>query len=80
MACRKQEGAKDYLGLFDIIEQSSLADTDSIKTQFAQRYPKSVIYNTTRYLGKLLTDTLIQGKMEKDPVFGMLQDIMRLEM
>ena len=34
MACRKQEGAKDYLGLFDIIEQSSLADTDSIGSLF----------------------------------------------
>ncbi len=79
MTTRKQGGEKDYLGLFEIIEQHDHAETHTIKERFARQYPQSVIYNTTRYLFKLLTDSLIQAKMEKDTVFSIFQDIMRVK-
>lgn len=76
---QKQGGPKDYLGLFEIIEQSNPANTEDIKARFSGQYPKSIIYNTARYLCKLLTDSLVQARMEKDNMFSIFHDIMRVK-
>jgi len=74
---KKQTGNKDYLQLFDIIEKSKSADIAVIKQTFLQKCPKASLDNTARYLIKLLTDCLIQAKMDKDVFFQSIQGILR---
>lgn len=76
---RKQAGSKDYLGLFDIIDKAPTADTVMIKEKFRKTNPKSSLNNTARYLVKVLTDSLIQSKVEKDSLFHLFQEIMRVK-
>jgi hypothetical protein len=75
--CRKQSGNKDYIGLFDIIDQMKTANSDSFKEKFRETFPAASLDNTARYLLKILTDCLIQSKIEKDVFFESMQGIMR---
>lgn len=74
---RQQQGEKEYQDLFDIIDSSSFAGTAAVKEKFAEMHPGSSLDNVSRYLVKLLTDCLIQTRMEKDTFFQLLQGIMR---
>lgn len=76
---RKQSGNKDYLGLFEIIDNATASDTVAIKDRFRKLHRSSSLNNTARYLLKLLTDSLIQSKTEKDNFFQLLQEIMRVK-
>lgn len=75
----KQTGNKDYLGLFNIIDQVSGSDSTFVKQQFNKLHPQSSLNNTARYLLKLMTDSLIQSKTEKDNFFQLLHEIMRIK-
>ena len=76
---RKQAGNKDYLGLFDIIDQSPSADINFIKEKFKKLHAASSLNNTARYLVKVLTDSLVQSKIEKDNFFRLSREIMRIK-
>jgi hypothetical protein len=75
----KQKGEKDYQGLFDIIEQKPLIDVQDITCQFQQQFPGASLDNASRYLIKLVTDSLIQTKIEKDNLFHLLHRLMRVK-
>jgi len=76
---RQQTGNKDYLDLFTIIDKTASGDAAAIQQKFRRSHPASSLNNTARYLVKILTDCLIQSRIEKDPLFGLLQDIMRVK-
>ncbi len=76
---KMQSGGKDYIELFDLIDKSPTTNTVLIKEKFKQLNPHSSINNTVRYLVKILTDSLIQPKTEKDNFFRLLQEIMRVK-
>lgn len=76
---RKQAGSKDYLALFDIIDKTPASDFSAIKEKFKKVHSKSSLNNTARYLVKVLTDSLIQSKVEKDNLFHLFQEIMRVK-
>lgn len=71
-----QSGQKDYITLFNLIDRSPSGDARQIKKHFAASCDAS-INHSAGYLLKVLTDCLIQLKLEKDAFFGMLQEIMR---
>lgn len=75
---RKQSGEKDYLDLFDLIDEMEVPDMLSIRERFQKLHPKSTLDNASRYLLKVLTDCLIQSKMDKDVLFQSLHGIMRV--
>jgi hypothetical protein len=75
----KQQGEKDYLGLFEIIEQNPVIDTQHIAAAYQEKFPGSSLDNASRYLIKLVTDSLIQAKVEKDNLFHLLQRLMRVK-
>ncbi len=75
----KQSGSKEYLALFDIIDKAPSADAAIIKDLFKKVRTKSSLNNTARYLSKILTDTLIESKTEKDNFFQLLHEIMRVK-
>jgi hypothetical protein len=59
--CKKQSGSKDYLELFDMINQQSTAtDPKSIEIRFKGKCPGKSYENTAQYLFKLIPDALIQ--------------------
>lgn len=76
---RQQNGNKDYLDLFAIIDKTASGDAAAVKQKFKRAHPAASLNNTARYLVNVLTDCLIQSRIEKDPFFGLLQDIMRVK-
>lgn len=75
----KQKGEKDYLGLFEIIEQDPANDVKGISLEFEKKFPGSSLDNASRYLVQLITDALIQSKIGKDNIFHLMQRIMRVK-
>jgi hypothetical protein len=75
----KQTAEKDYLGLFEIIEQSPLSDAKSISIAYNEQFPGTSLDNASRYLIKLITDSLVQLKTEKDNMFNLMQRLMRVK-
>ncbi len=78
LSTKKQSGVKEYLDLFDIVEQTPYNDLDKIDEEFARLHPKSSFDNTARYLVKILSDCLIQAKIKDDPNFSVFQELMRV--
>lgn len=79
LASKKQSGNKDYLLLFDIIDQNGMLDIDIIKNRFEEVRPKASIVNTARYLSGLLTDSLISSKLKDDRDFQLIYGYMRIQ-
>lgn len=76
---RKQAGSKDYLVLFDIIDKAPAAGISLVKEKFGKVYSTASLNNKARYLLKVLTDSLILAKVEKDNLFHLLQETMRVK-
>jgi tetratricopeptide (TPR) repeat protein len=75
---RQQSGPRDYQELFDIICNSE-PYAEKVSIQFKAAFPNSNIDNTSRYLMRVLTDCLIQSRVQKDGVFQLFQGIMRVK-
>lgn len=78
LATKKQAGSKDYLDLFDIIDQTDTPDAETIREKFTKLHPRASLDNTARYLLKVLTDCLIQTKTKDDSLFRLLHGLMRV--
>ena len=77
MQAKKQAGPKDYLKLFDLIDGLETADIKNLKEKYCQLHPGSSMDNALQYLMKVLTDCLIQSKVEKDIFFHSMQSLLR---
>jgi hypothetical protein len=75
---KRQSVNRVYLDLFHIIDIAKHGSAFVIDAAFKKKHPGVSVHNTARYLIKILTDCLIQLKTEKDPLFGLLQSIMRI--
>lgn len=75
---RQQSGTRDYQELFDIIS-SGCPLPEEISTKFKAAFPGTNIDNTARYLSQVLTDCLIQSRVQKDGFFQLFQGIMRVK-
>ncbi len=78
IGCKKQDGNKIYLDLFDIIDQVDVIDITILKEKFRKLHPSKSLDNTSRYLLKLLTDSLIHTKTKDDGMFQAFHGIMRM--
>jgi hypothetical protein len=76
---RKQTGSKDYLSLFDIINSNPGSDIAFLKEKYKKTNSTSSLNNTAGYLVKILTNSLIQSKVEKDNLFHLFQEMMRVK-
>ncbi|HRN47139.1 MAG TPA: hypothetical protein PK110_02130 [Niabella sp.] len=82
LSSRKHKSPSEYIGLFDLICRYNLQHTDhraEIAKEFKIKFPESSIDHTARYLIKLITDLLIQAKVEKDSYFKMWYGLLRLK-
>lgn len=76
--CKKQEGKKDYLHLFEIINKAPLgSELDFIEKEFKSKFPNKSLENTANYLFKLTTDSLVQIRVSHDKWFQQYQSLMR---
>lgn len=78
LSTRKQTGQKEYLDLFDLIDQNDLDKIAIIEEKFAQLHPRSSLDNAGRYLEKVLVDSLIQSKIKEDNLFKLFHGLMRV--
>ncbi len=58
-----QKGAKDYLLLFTLLEQGGISK--EIKNSFVKKKPSASYEATSKYLFKIITDCLLQLRMEQ---------------
>lgn len=80
LSIKKQSGTKDYLDLFDLIDQNNFSDKDAIENQFRKLHPQSSINNAGRYLLKILTDCLVQSKVKEDSLSQLLNGLLRINL
>lgn len=78
LSAKKQSGKKDYLDLFDLIDQNLFIDTPLLKKLFEKLHPESSLDNTARYLLKILTDCLVQSKIKDDNLFKLMHGYLRV--
>lgn len=80
LSCKKQEGNKDYLTLFDIIDHCGSINKNVLKEKFSKINPAASLDNTARYLLKVITDCLIQTKIKEDHSFHLHYGLLRVKL
>src|SRR5690554_6876603 len=76
--CKKQSGQKEYMDLFEIICNRSLeGDPEITEILFKKKCPGKSYENATKYLLKVITDSLIQIGVANDKWFQQYQSMMR---
>jgi hypothetical protein len=75
---KKQSGNKDYLDLFDLIDQNNLINKETLAEKFKKNHPASSVDNTACYLLKVLSDCLIQTKVKEDSLYQLLHGLLRI--
>jgi len=77
LLCKKQIGDKDYLQLFNLINEADKdVELKSIKINFNKKFPTKSFENTAQYLFKTITDSLIQVRIINDKWFQQHYNIM----
>ncbi|MFC3199311.1 hypothetical protein ACFOET_16940 [Parapedobacter deserti] len=72
------KGNKVYVSLFQqIAGQTSPPDTAPWQEQFRKAYPSKSLENTAAYLYKVLTDLLVQVRIEQDPWYQQYQCLLK---
>jgi len=71
-------GDKDYVTLYEqIAEQASTVDGISWQERFKEAYPTKSLENTAAYLYKILTDLLVQVRIEQDMWYQQYQCLLK---
>lgn len=76
-----QAGRKEYLMLFDLIDQNKNPDVQQLKKEFQKRSPNGSWDNTSNYLGNMLLAALVglKTEKEKDVFFDLLNQIQKIK-
>jgi hypothetical protein len=61
-----QQGNKDYVNLFDLIEKQTFKNTTTLKAAFLQQYAGSSYEVCSKYLYKILLDCLLHLRLQRD--------------
>ena len=67
--CAKLQGPKDYFELYKLA-QGDIATVGTWEKRFRQAHPGKSFDNAAQYLFKVLTDVLVQVRIEQDPSFA----------
>jgi hypothetical protein len=74
-----QNGSKDYLTLFELVEKNKPRDTKNLKQEFKKRNPHSSWEHSCIYLGDLLVNSLIKTRKEKDVLSDLLHQMLQVK-
>lgn len=75
--CAKLQGPKDYLLLYELAVEHPNGKGKSWEQQFRETYPSKSFENTANYLYKILTDVLIQIRIEQDDWYAQHHHLMK---
>lgn len=75
---RKQKGGKDYIDLFDLIDQNRITDKTVLDEKFKKLNPRASLDNTARYLLKILLDCLIWSRIKEGSAYQLLYGLLRV--
>lgn len=75
---KKQSGNKDYLDLFELIDQHRITDKTTLEGKFKKLFPNTSLDNTARYLLKVLLDCLIQSRVNEQDIYKLLYGLLRV--
>ncbi len=75
--CAKLKGQKDYMLLFDLAISKEDVGSISWAQRFTEKYPSKSFENTANYLYKVLTDMLVQIRIEQDAWYMQHQSLMK---
>src|SRR3546814_7789366 len=73
--CTKLKGPKDYLLLYNLVIDSN--NGKSWEQQFREMYPTKSVDNTANYLYKVLTNVLVQIRIEQDTWYMQHHSLMK---
>lgn len=76
--CKKHSGDKNYLELFQFIDNTQPASKENIEEKFSSWKGSRSLDNTSRYLARLITDCLIQSKIKDDDYFSVMHGLLRI--
>lgn len=74
-----QQGSKDYVNLFDLLEKQAVNSTADLKKMFQQQYPGCSYDVCSKYLYKVLLDCLLHLRMQKHPTMALATGILKSE-
>lgn len=75
--CAKLKGPKDYLRLFELAVDYRNGTGKSWEQQFRESYPSKSFENTASYLYKVITDVLVQIRIEQDTWYAQHHQLMK---
>jgi len=75
--CAKLKGPKDYLLLYELALEHPNGNGKSWERQFRETYPSKSFENTASYLYKVLTDVLVQIRIEQDTWYAQHHYLMK---
>ncbi|MGV3762860.1 hypothetical protein [Parapedobacter sp.] len=75
--CTKLKGPKDYLLLYELVIEHANGNGESWEQQFRHTYPSKSFENTASYLYKVLTDLLVQIRIEQDTWYAQHHQLMK---
>lgn len=75
--CAKFKGPKDYLLLFNLAVEHTDGNGNSWKQRFKETNPSKSFENTASYLYKVLTDVLVQIRIEQDTWYLQHQSLLK---
>lgn len=73
----KQGNTPDYLVLFELMSSHTVASKMSPEESFTNSYPDKSYENTVRYLYEVLTDMLLQVRVDQDKWFARHYSLMK---
>lgn len=76
---KMQSGEKEYLKLFELIDNCKDHDIQKVKVDFKKCFPDGSWENTCIYLGNQLIDSLVRAKKEKDVFFDLLHQLQEIK-
>ncbi|SEL84515.1 hypothetical protein [Parapedobacter koreensis] len=73
----KLQGPKDYVLLFDLATDKKAGRNKTWEQRFKEKYPNKLFENAANYLYKVLTDVLVQIRIEQDTWYTQYQSLMK---
>lgn len=75
--CNKHGSTSDYLILFELISSHTISSKMTPEESFNKNYPEKSYENTVRYLYQVLTDMLLQVRVDQDKWFARHYSLMK---
>src|SRR5690606_3795791 len=75
--CAKLKSPKDYLRLFELAVDHRNGNGKSWELRFRESYPSKSFENTASYLYKVITDVLVQIRIEQDTWYAQHHQLMK---